>query len=49
MDLLMLKVKIVLHTHGRNELDDGPGIQPVKILIYQIANAMILVCLPVLT
>jgi hypothetical protein len=28
---------------GRNELDDGPGVQPVKILVHQIANAMILV------
>ena len=28
---------------GRNELDDGPGVQPVKILIHQVANAMMLV------
>jgi hypothetical protein len=28
---------------GRNELDDGPGGQPVKILIRQVANAMMLV------
>lgn len=28
---------------GRNELDDGPGVQPIKILVHQIANAMILV------
>jgi Na+-exporting ATPase len=32
-----------LEEYGRNELDDGPGVQPVKILIHQIANAMILV------
>jgi Na+-exporting ATPase len=32
-----------LGTYGTNELDDGPGVQPVKILIRQIANAMILV------
>ena len=28
---------------GRNELDDGPGVQPIKILIRQVANAMMLV------
>lgn len=32
-----------LKEFGRNELDDGPGVQPVKILIRQIANAMMLV------
>jgi len=32
-----------LETYGTNELDDGPGVQPIKILIRQIANAMILV------
>jgi P-type Na+/K+ transporter len=32
-----------LNEHGRNELDDGPGVQPVKILIRQVANAMMLV------
>jgi magnesium-transporting ATPase (P-type) len=32
-----------LEEHGPNELDNGPGVQPVKILIKQIANAMILV------
>ncbi|PQE22108.1 potassium sodium efflux P-type ATPase fungal-type protein [Rutstroemia sp. NJR-2017a BBW] len=32
-----------LEEYGRNELDDGPGVQPVKILIHQIANAMLLV------
>lgn len=29
--------------YGRNELGDGGGVQPVKILIGQIANAMTLV------
>lgn len=29
--------------YGRNELDDGPGVQPIKILIAQVANAMMLV------
>ncbi|KAI0386519.1 hypothetical protein F5Y04DRAFT_124092 [Hypomontagnella monticulosa] len=32
-----------LEQYGRNELDDGPGVQPIKILIRQIANAMMLV------
>lgn len=30
-------------TYGPNELDDGPGVQPIKILIRQVANAMMLV------
>ena len=29
--------------YGPNELDDGPGVQPIKILIRQVANAMMLV------
>ena len=28
---------------GRNELDHGPGVQPFKILLRQVANAMMLV------
>ena len=28
---------------GRNELDSGGGVQPVRILVRQVANAMILV------
>lgn len=32
-----------LEEYGPNELDDGPGVQPAKILLRQIANAMILV------
>ncbi len=32
-----------LQEYGLNELDDGPGVQPFKILVRQIANAMILV------
>jgi len=31
--------------YGKNELDNGPGVQPFKILIRQIANAMMLVSL----
>lgn len=34
-----------LELYGKNELDEGPGVQPVQILIHQICNAMILVCL----
>ncbi|RAL63849.1 hypothetical protein DID88_003492 [Monilinia fructigena] len=37
------EAKIRLKLYGENELDDGPGVQPVKILIHQVANAMILV------
>ncbi|KAK6593919.1 potassium/sodium efflux P-type ATPase [Botrytis cinerea] len=32
-----------LGLYGNNELDEGPGVQPVQILIHQICNAMILV------
>ncbi|KAA8566891.1 hypothetical protein EYC84_009988 [Monilinia fructicola] len=37
------EAKARLELYGKNELDDGPGVQPVKILIHQVANAMILV------
>ncbi|MCJ1246471.1 hypothetical protein MMC30_003679 [Trapelia coarctata] len=37
------EAKSRLERYGRNELDDGPGVQPVKILIRQVANAMMLV------
>jgi len=39
------EAKARLETHGRNELSDADGVQPVKILIGQVANAMTLVCL----
>jgi len=32
-----------LEEYGRNELDDGPGVQPFQILLRQVANAMMLV------
>jgi Na+-exporting ATPase len=32
-----------LKLYGRNELDGGLGVQPVKILVRQVANAMMLV------
>lgn len=35
-----------LEEYGRNELDDGPGVQPFKILVRQVANAMMLVKWP---
>lgn len=37
------EAKSRLEEYGRNELDDGPGVQPVKILVRQVANAMMLV------
>jgi len=39
------EAKARLESHGRNELGDADGVQPVKILIGQIANAMTLVSL----
>ena len=41
--LTTVATKQKLEQYGRNELDDGPGVQPVKILIRQVANAMMLV------
>jgi magnesium-transporting ATPase (P-type) len=32
-----------LNEFGRNELDEGPSVQPFKILLRQVANAMMLV------
>ena len=32
-----------LEEFGKNELDNGPGVNPTKILVRQIANAMMLV------
>jgi len=32
-----------LEKYGKNELDDGPGVSPGKILLRQVANAMTLV------
>lgn len=32
-----------LQEFGKNELDNGPGVNPVKILLRQVANAMMLV------
>jgi magnesium-transporting ATPase (P-type) len=33
-------------TYGENALDEGPGVQPIKILVHQVANALTLVRLP---
>lgn len=41
--LAVAEAKSRLETYGRNELDDGPGVQPFKILLRQVANAMMLV------
>lgn len=32
-----------LQEFGKNELDNGPGVNPTKILVKQVANAMMLV------
>ncbi|PVH86911.1 calcium-transporting ATPase [Cadophora sp. DSE1049] len=37
------EAKSRLEKYGPNELDDGPGINPAKILLRQVANAMTLV------
>lgn len=37
------EAKARVEQYGKNELDDGPGVQPLKILVHQIANGMILV------
>lgn len=42
--LSVQQAKSRLEKYGRNELDDGPGVNLVKILIRQVANAMTLVC-----
>ena len=41
--LTAAEAKSRLEEYGRNELDDGPGVQPFKILLRQVANAMMLV------
>jgi P-type Na+/K+ transporter len=41
--LTLQEAKARLEKYGRNELDDGPGVQPFKILLNQVANAMMLV------
>ena len=33
-----------LEKYGTNQLDDGGGVQPFKILLKRIANVMILIC-----
>lgn len=37
------EAKTRVERYGKNELDDGPGVQPLKILVHQVANGMILV------
>ena len=41
--LTAAEAKSRLEKYGENELDDGLGVSPVKILIRQVANAMTLV------
>ena len=45
--LTLPEAKSRLEHYGRNELDDGPGVQPFKILVRQVANAMMLVRFPI--
>ena len=33
--------------YGENQLDEGPGVQPIKILINQVANGLTLVCMQI--
>lgn len=32
--------------YGPNQLDEGPGVQPFRILVHQVANALTLVGIP---
>lgn len=41
--LTSAEARLRLEEYGHNELDDGPGVQPLRILLRQAANAMILV------
>ena len=41
--LTAVEAKSRLEEYGRNELGDGAGVNPVRILVRQIANAMMLV------
>lgn len=41
--LTTTEAELRLQKYGLNELDDGPGVSPVKILVRQVANAMTLV------
>lgn len=41
--LTLAEVNARLEQYGRNELDDGPAVQPIKIPVRQAANAMMLV------
>ena len=41
--LTAVEARSRLTSHGRNELEGGPGVQPLKILVRQVANAMMLV------
>jgi magnesium-transporting ATPase (P-type) len=37
------KVKNRRNMYGPNQLDEGPGVQPFRILVHQVANALTLV------
>lgn len=40
------EAKVRLEQYGRNDLGEDEGVQPLKIVIAQIANAMTMVVLP---
>ena len=44
--LTSAEAKSRLEEYGKNDIGDGGGVQPLKILLRQVANAMTLVCLP---
>lgn len=47
--LTVEEAKRRLEEYGKNELGEAEGVQPIKIIIAQIANAMTLVCPPSFT
>jgi magnesium-transporting ATPase (P-type) len=46
--LAAAEAKVRLEQYGRNDLGEEGGVQPFKIVIAQIANAMTLVTVPIL-
>ena len=43
------EAKLRLEEYGRNELGEEEGVEPLKIIVAQIANAMTLVPVPMLS
>jgi hypothetical protein len=40
------EAKARMAKYGPNQLDEGPGVQPFRILVHQVANALTLVSRP---